>query len=74
MLGSEMNCVKILKLTLTKRELGKFELEMDMYRLMIRCDSYIAANSKQLVFMGFDTAGITQAEPQCQRVTRCTWS
>ena len=40
-----MSCVKILKLTLA---LGKFELEMDMYRLVMRYDSYIATKSNQL--------------------------
>jgi len=74
LLGSETRCVKILKLTLAKREQGKFEHEMDMYRLMIRCDNYIATNSNQLVLMGFDMAGIKQAEPQRQRITRRIWS
>jgi hypothetical protein len=74
LLGSEMSCVKVIKLTVAKREQGKFELEMDMYRLMIRCDNYIATNSNQLILMGFDTAGTKQAEPQFQRITRSTWS
>lgn len=74
LLGSEMSCVKVLKLTIAKREQGKFELEMDVYRLMIRCDNYIVTNSNQLVLMGFNTADIKQAEPQCQRITRHTWS
>jgi len=67
-----MSCVKVLKLTLAKRKQGKFVLEMEPYRLMIRCDNYIATNSKQLILMRFDTAGIKQKEPQCQLYTRCT--
>jgi hypothetical protein len=69
-----MSCVMFLEFTLAKREDRKFELEMDMYRLMIRCDNYITTNSNQLVFMGFDRAGIKQAEPKRQGITRCTWS
>jgi len=69
-----MSCVNILKLTLAKRELVKFELEMDMYRLMMHCDSCIATNSNQLVLIGFDAGGIKQAEPPCQRITRRNWS
>lgn len=53
-------------------EQGKFEIKMDMYRLMLRCDNYFATNSNQLVLMGFDWAGIKQAESQCRRITRRT--
>jgi hypothetical protein len=74
LLGSEMSYVKVLKLRVAKREQGKFELEMDVYRLMIRCENYIATNSNQLILMRFDTAGIKQVEPQCQRITRSNWS
>jgi len=69
-----MSCVTFLEITLAKREQGKFELEMDMYKLMIRCDNYIVTNSNQLLLMGFDTPGIKQVEPQRQRIKRRTWS
>jgi hypothetical protein len=55
-------------------EQRKFEIKMDMYRLMIRCDNYFDTNSNQLVLMGFDTAGIKQAESQCRPITRRTRS